>query len=201
MNLSSVLTGNRGEIVALVREGVCTIGEIAERVGLTPNAVRAHVASLERDGVLEASGKRPSAKRPAIEYQLTDAAEAFYARAYEPVLVALAQGLAGRLENEELEALFERIGSGLANESAGCTKLMRAESAAQALVSLGAVVRVEETPEGIWIRGRRCPLSSLVAECPQACRLGVGLVSSIVGSKVEERCRYEPFPACQFLIR
>jgi predicted ArsR family transcriptional regulator len=201
MNLSSVLTGNRGEIVALVREGVCTIGEIAERVGLTPNAVRAHVASLERDGVLEASGKRPSAKRPAIEYQLTDAAEAFYARAYEPVLVALAQGLAGRLENEELEALFERIGSGLANESAGSTKLMRAESAAQALVSLGAVVRVEETPEGIWIRGRRCPLSSLVAECPQACRLGVGLVSSIVGSKVEERCRYEPFPACQFLIR
>ena len=201
MNLSSVLTGTRGEIVALIREGVCTIGEIAQRIGLTPNAVRAHVAGLEREGVLEVSGKRPSAKRPAIEYKLSDAAEAFYARAYEPVLVALSNRLSERLREGELEELFEWVGSSLANESEGLTMLDRAHNAAEALVRLGAVVTVHETPEGTWIMGRRCPLSRLVAECPQACRLGVGLVSSIVGSTVEEHCRHEPFPACQFLIR
>ncbi|HJP82750.1 MAG TPA: helix-turn-helix domain-containing protein [Fimbriimonadaceae bacterium] len=201
MNLSSLLAGTRGEIVALVREGVSTIGEIADRMELTQNAVRAHVANLEQNGVLVVAGKRASAKRPAIIYALSDAAEAFYARAYAPVLVALAQGLATKLPPKELEFLFEKIGRELVPRSSESDKLLRAETAAQTLTSLGAVVRVEETADGIWIRGKRCPLSSLVAECPQACRLGVGLVQNIVGGEVEEQCTYEPAPACQFLIR
>ena len=202
MNLAAVLSGTRGEIVSLVREGVSSVGEIADRLSLTHNAVRAHIAGLERDGILTVAGKRPGAKRPAILYQLTDSAEAFYAKAYEPVLIALAQGLSERFSEAELGGMFEQVGTNLGEgEAQSKGKLERVERAAGALRALGAVIEIDQVEGGYVLRGKRCPLASVVSKCPQACRLGVGLVSAIVGEPVEEKCVYEPHPACRFVVR
>ena len=40
-------------IVALLRRATLTVDQIAGTLGLTGNAVRAHLATLERDGVVE----------------------------------------------------------------------------------------------------------------------------------------------------
>ena len=46
----------RGKIVKLLWESEKTVNDLAAELGLTDNAVRAHLLSLERDGVAEAGG-------------------------------------------------------------------------------------------------------------------------------------------------
>lgn len=42
----------RGQVVTLLRRGSRTVDELAGTLGLTDNAVRAHLAGLERDGLV-----------------------------------------------------------------------------------------------------------------------------------------------------
>src|SRR5207249_6425780 len=48
----------RGRIVQLLRRATSTVDELAEALGLTDNAVRAHLAILERDGLVQQKGVR-----------------------------------------------------------------------------------------------------------------------------------------------
>ena len=42
----------RGQIVTLLRRALRTVDELAGELGLTDNAIRAHLAALERDGLV-----------------------------------------------------------------------------------------------------------------------------------------------------
>ncbi len=46
----------RGQIVTLLRRTSYTVEELAQAVGLTDNGVRAHLAILERDGIVQQRG-------------------------------------------------------------------------------------------------------------------------------------------------
>jgi predicted ArsR family transcriptional regulator len=66
-----------------------TVDELAEVVGLTNNGVRAHLVTLERDGVVRQRGTVRFASgggKPAYIYELTPEAEGLFSKAYEPVL-------------------------------------------------------------------------------------------------------------------
>src|SRR6266487_4983351 len=76
----------RGRIVTLLRRSSHTVEELAQALDLTDNAVRAHLATLERDGLVHQHGKRRSSSKPASVYDLTPAAEELFSKAYGPVL-------------------------------------------------------------------------------------------------------------------
>src|SRR5215813_4960387 len=65
----------RGRIVLLLRRGSRTVNELAGALGLTDNAVRTHLTALERDGLVQTSGTRPSPRKPTLTYALTPEAE------------------------------------------------------------------------------------------------------------------------------
>ena len=48
----------RGKIVILLRHDLHTVSELAKALNLTDNAVRAHLATLEGDGLVRRSGER-----------------------------------------------------------------------------------------------------------------------------------------------
>ena len=95
----------RGHIVALLRRAGRTVEELAQALGLSGNAVRAHLATLERDGLVQQGGMRRGSRRPAYAYRLTPRAERLFPRAYEPVLRHLLAVLAARLAPAALEAV------------------------------------------------------------------------------------------------
>src|SRR3954469_11448670 len=70
----------RGQIVTLLRRGGRTVEELAQGVGLTDNGVRAHLATLERDGIVWQRGTVSSSGggKPAYVYELTSEAEALF---------------------------------------------------------------------------------------------------------------------------
>ncbi len=100
----------RGRIVALLRRATRTVDELADVLGLTDNAVRAHLATLERDGLVQQSGLRRGSGKPAYAYDLTPEAERLFPKAYGPILGELLDVLAERLPPAELEELLRAVG-------------------------------------------------------------------------------------------
>jgi len=68
----------RGQILALLRRGQMTVDELAQAIGVTDNAVRMHLAALERDGLARAVGVRREGNvgKPATLYAVPPEADA-----------------------------------------------------------------------------------------------------------------------------
>jgi predicted ArsR family transcriptional regulator len=98
----------RGRIVTLLRGTTKTVNELAEALQITDNAVRAHLLSLERDGLIRQSGTQRGIRKPHFAYELTDEAEHLFPKAYDALLNQLIAVLKGRLKPLELEEVCSR---------------------------------------------------------------------------------------------
>jgi len=204
--------GTRDRIVGLLRGKPQTVEEVAAALGVTNNAVRSHLPSLERDGLVEAVGRRPGTRKPAVLYRTTPAAEERLSRAYVPLLGAILGALEDRLTADELVALLEEAGRRLAAAGTGQGGggggrgrggggvRSAAERAEAVLEDLGAVTTLEENDGALWIRGASCPLGTVVRDHPQVCRAVETLVSAVVGRAAREHCDRGERPACCFEI-
>src|SRR2546429_1867476 len=101
----------RGKIVTLLRRTSRTVEELAQALDLTDNAVRAQLATLERDGLVQQHGRRRSSSKPASVYDLTPAAEELFSKAYGPVLRQLLDELNERMTAEEVDRKSTRLNS------------------------------------------------------------------------------------------
>ena len=198
-----LLASTRGQIIALLRRSSRTVGELAGALELTDNAVRSHLAALERDGLVE---QRPGSSRgvgkPAYVYSLTPQADALLPKAYAPVLGILLGTLAERLGEDDLTELLREVGRRAAGRRNGETDdiRMRIDAAYGVLGELGGVADLEEGDGAVIIRGFSCPLAALVPEHPQVCKLAEALLSEIVGVPVAEHCQKGPRPRCCFEV-
>jgi predicted ArsR family transcriptional regulator len=180
------------------------VEELARGLGLTDNAIRAHLATLERDGLVRQAGTRrgPGAGKPAVIYELAPEAETRLSQAYAPVLTALLEELTGRLAPAHVEALLlaagRRLGSGAGRRTG--TVEERVGKAVALLNDLGGDASMEEDAGGLRIRGCGCPLSAAVAGRPETCRAVEGLLSEVIGVPVVQCCEHGPRPRCCFTI-
>jgi predicted ArsR family transcriptional regulator len=184
----------RGRIVALLRRSGSTVDKIADALGLTDNAVRAHLATLERDGIVEQRVlKTGKVGKPAYTYQLSSEAEPLFSRAYLPVLRQLLDVLAERMRPDELDRIMRSVGRRLAQRRGiapgGDSLDERVTAAAGILEQLGGVTEVERHPDGaLVIRGFSCPLGAAVHGHPQLCSAVETLLSEVTGASVRECC-------------
>jgi len=86
------LESTRGRIVALLRRSGRTVEELARTLGLTDNGVRAHLATLERDGIVRQRGsvrRGSGGGKPPYVYELAPEGEDLFPKGYAPVLLRL----------------------------------------------------------------------------------------------------------------
>lgn len=200
----------RGKVVALLRRGRRSVEELAASLGLTDNAVRAHLTALERDGVVSAGGVRRggTAGKPATLYEVAPGAHALFSSAYAPALAALVAELGERLPAGQLEAILRGAGHRLASSAtsspaAGARTFDdRVRGAAALLASLGGDADLTETDDGGYaIKAYGCPLAQAVAVRPETCRTLEQLLTEMIGTPVHERCDRTDSPShCRFAI-
>ena len=200
------LESTRGQIVALLRRGDRTVEELAGSLGLTDNAVRNHLAALERDGLVRQEGVRrgPGAGKPASIYVLHPDAAPLLSRAYPPVLSTVLDVVVDELDAEGSTNVMREVGRRLARSVGGRAQGdfdARVQAAAGVLESLGGDVEVvrggDEAPR---ITGSGCPLSSVVCHRPEVCQAVETLVSEIVGAPAQSCCVHGARPRCCFTI-
>lgn len=194
----------RGRIVDLVRGGVGTVDELSRHLGLTDNAVRAHLATLERDGLIEQRGVRQGLRKPHFAYGLTPEAEQLFPKAYHALLNQLLAVLKLRLEPETLQAVLNEVGGRLVPEPTA-NQNESIESRAQAAAALlaefgGAPIIVKEDDKLLIQSNSACPFAATVSEHPEVCRLAEVLLSKITGAQVREYCQRGEAPQCSFEI-
>ena len=201
---SSRPDATRGRLLALLREGKWTVDDLAARLGLTDNAVRFHLTSLEGMGTVRKDGvlRKDGAGKPADLYALTPDAEESFSRAYAPVLTALVAELHETMSNIQLVTFLKRAGKRLAKglpRSSGSLS-HRVAGAAELLNALGGVTTVEKSGSTFQIIGRACPLSRAVEADHCVCAAVTALVAEVVDADVAERCDRSGRPRCHFEI-
>ena len=196
-------TSTRGRIVTLLRRASRTVDELANALDLTDNAVRAHLATLERDGIVQQRGARRGSGKPALVYELAPGGEQLFPKAYGPVLQQLLELLSGRMKPEEVETLLGEAGRRIAtrwNIPPGDLD-MRLEAAVEVLNELGGMAELELCDDHYCIRGYSCPLAAVVPGHPEVCHLAETLLSELVGVTVEEHCDRSKRVQCCFTVQ
>jgi predicted ArsR family transcriptional regulator len=193
----------RGRVVNLIRGGASTVEELALKLELTDNAVRAHLVSLERDGLVQQSGVRRGARKPHFTYSLTTEAEKLFPKAYDALLNQLIAVLKDRLDEREIEVVLREVGRSIA---AGAVPGQqddlesRVQTALKVLAAIGGAAEAEQLEEKFVIRSNGCPLAAAVSVHPEVCQLAETLVSEIVKAPVQECCDRTSNPRCRFEI-
>ena len=192
----------RGQIVTLLRRGRRTVDELAGELDLTDNAVRAHLAALERDHLVTQGEPRRGAGKPAFTYELTRDADRLFPNAYGVLLQQLLDVLGERVPREVVADALREVGHRVASQrgAVGGPLPQRVEAALAVFGDLGGLADAEPSGNGFLIQGHSCPLAAGVAGTPDTCLLAEALLSDLIGVPVRQLCDPGPPPSCRFEV-
>ena len=210
--MESTKSGNRffgstrGQIVRLMRGSPRTVEDLAASLDLTDNAVRAHLTTLERDGLVSQAGQRRGTRKPHFTYVLTPAGEDLFPKSYDAVLNVLLGVLKEKVTVRELKQALREVGTTLArlkikrvSDDSGL--LGRAREAVELLEALGGAPKLETNGGKLSIQSASCPLATAVESHPEVCSVAEALIAQVTGAHVRERCsKTEIPPRCSFEI-
>lgn len=200
--LEKLLGESQVNLLRILRRSQQTITSLAARMGLTDNAVRTHIATLRRNGlVTEAGTQRDTGGKPARMYDLSRQGEELFPKAYSTILSELIGQIEARDGKEKVVELLRAVG---VHASKGVPRPeepgARVAAAADALRSLGADIDISRTDTGWRLQGYGCPLSAVTEKRPSVCSLAHALVSEVTQQPVIECCDHTGRPRCAFEI-
>ena len=195
--LLSLLLGHKGGL---------TIDDLSERLQITRNAVRQHLAALERDDLVRRGDTKPSGGRPEQLYLLSDRGAEMFPRRYSWFSELLIETLTTDIGHDAVGAKLERmgrdVGKKLSAASAAATDpVSRAAAMAQIMQDLGYAARVAAPPTEQTIEASNCVFHHLAAKFPEVCRFDLGLIGAFASAKVDhQECMVRGGHICRFKL-
>jgi predicted ArsR family transcriptional regulator len=196
------LHGTRNKIIQLLRKRHYLVEELAGELGVTKNAIRAQIALLQRDGIVESIGEIKGTRRPALTYGLSSDMDLFFSNAYPTVLAQLLVVLSKRMSQVKFKKIMKELGQELSRSKPSPTGSLRkrVESAVEFYEGLGAVMEVEEERGKLIIKGHGCPLAEVAKTNPSICIAVKSMLSELIGTPVQQRCDHGERPRCRFEV-
>ena len=192
-----LLAGSKGAILDRLRRAPHTVDELAAALGLTGNAVRLQIASLEEDGFVRTGAMRKTARRPSRTYRLAPTAESLFCQAYAPFLDLVLHAMHGELGDDRVDEVMRAAGRRLAGGRAGGAMPARVQAAASVLDDLGGATKVTRRSNGVvtfTIRGLSCPLASITRTHADACTAVEAMVAEMTGASARQACERSTDP-------
>ena len=198
---SRFFESTRGQIVMLLRTTTMTVSEIAGRLNLTDNAIRAHLLSLERDRLVEQKGVIKGFRKPHHTYGLTDEARHLFPKPYAFLFNKLIEVLKKSLSPAATIDTLRDVGHSIGRDNTiddGGDLQARLGDVLKTLEALGGAARLEEVNGKTLIRSESCPFNEAVSEHPEVCKVAESMIEEIVGKEVREVCDRTASPKCCF---
>ena len=195
--------GTRDRIVRLLLKRQHTIEALAKKIEVTENAVRAQIALLQREGIVEIQGEVKGTRRPAAIYGLRPGADVHFSKAYPVILSHLVRVLAQRLSQDEFRIVMRELGQRLARavpRTSGDPR-ERIRGALKFLKMLGSVAEMTEANGKVVISSYGCPIAEAVTADARSCIAIEALLKELTGLPVAERCDHGERPICRFEIK
>ncbi|HYJ75306.1 MAG TPA: helix-turn-helix domain-containing protein [Kineosporiaceae bacterium] len=184
---------------AVLEQGPVTATVLAERLGLTPAAVRRHLDALAADGLVsvwEPAAGRRGRGRPARRYVVTDRGHALMSAGYDDLASSALRYLRAALGEDAVRAFAEhRVGELERRyrpevDAVGTDPGTRAEALAAALTVDGYAASVRPAAPGIPGLGSQlcqghCPVQHVASEFPELCEAETDAFSRLLGVHVQ----------------
>ncbi len=175
----------------LKRCGECDVSGLAEKLGISGVAVRQHLSSLERAGLLMHRQERRPVGRPVRLYRLTNTAERHFPQSSDRVALDLLARVEKMMGVEAIESALDKRIEDLASLYA--ERLKGARSWSQKLELLASIrdsegylcnvepVAAAEARGGVRLVHHHCPLSAIADQFPQLCAYELELFRRVLG--------------------
>lgn len=205
--MMETLGGRQQDLLRLLLENKAglTVDELSRALEITRNAVRQHLAGMERDGLVAQSATRPTGGRPEQLYVLGDKGRELFPRHYSwfsQLLMESIRDEAGSAGlSERLADMGRRIGGQLRSQSPAAEEPARRVAAlAQLMSNLGYHARaVEGADAAPTIEASNCVFHHLAAQFPEVCQFDLALLAAFVGTSVDhQECMVRGGQMCRF---
>lgn len=178
---------------SILEQGPSTAAELADRLGLTPAAVRRHLGTLTETGAIEAREQRVYGQRgrgrPSKVFALTDTGRGDFFQAYDDLAVAAIRQLAQVAGPDALQALAEQrvadVEARYRQARLAAPEAAPVHALTSALSETGYVASIKPVASGEQICQHHCPVAHVAAEFPQLCEAETQLFSKLLGSHVQ----------------
>lgn len=192
--VESVDVDTRDRVLQSILEcGPSTASQLAERLGLTPAAVRRHLATLSENGAIGSREQRVYGQRgrgrPSRVFYLTDRGRADFYQAYDSLAVEALRALAVAGGSTAVSDLAERrvadVEARYRRARTDDPDATPVQALTKALSASGYVASIQPVSSGEQICQHHCPVAHVAAEFPQLCEAETQLFGRLLGSHVQ----------------
>lgn len=180
-------------VQSILASGPSTARQLAERLDLTPAAIRRHLATLMEQGTLEAREERIYGQRgrgrPSKVFVITDAGRAEFHQAYDELAISAIRRL---LEVAGPEAMRQVALERVADVERRFHQIREVDSDRPAIEVLrealsedGYAPSVQPVRSGDQLCQHHCPVAHVAAEFPMLCEVETQLFSRLLDSHVQ----------------
>ena len=198
--------GPRGEIlVELKRAQPLTAKQLAEKLGVSPNAIRHHLKELEAEGLVAYGREHRGVGAPTFAYRLSGAGEALFPRRYEETLTELLQRVtekAGRSAAVELlEDHYATLTRRLQSELDGVAGSDRVAAIARLMSEAGYMAEWQEEEGAFRLSEHSCAIRAVAERYPEVCAAEAQFLQAVLGGTVDRRTHIvSGCNACEYAI-
>ena len=182
-------------VQSVMVNGPSTAAALAERLQLTPAAVRRHLDHLLEDGTLEAREPRVNAVRgrgrPAKVFALTAVGRDRLDQAYDDLAVQAIRFLAETGGKEAVRSFADRRANKIEQRFEVLVRarpdLTPVQALAQVFTDEGYAAAVRDVPVGEQLCQQHCPVSHVANEFPELCEAETAAISRMLGGRHVQR--------------
>jgi predicted ArsR family transcriptional regulator len=184
-------------------KGGIAVDTLATQLNISRNAVRQHVTSLERDGVVVKGRIQASGGRPEQLYVLTEQGQEAFPRQYawfaELLLGLLESQLGSTAMGERMADLGRTIAAPLAGRLAASDLDGRIAGLVEVLQEMGYDAAAVSTGAEPIVEAHNCVFHKLASKSPHLCTFDVAFAEAATGQRVEHRtCMARGDSSCRF---
>lgn len=203
----AILGNRQQELLKLLlkSKGGVTVVELSERLQITRNAVRQHLAALQNEGLVADGESRPSGGRPEQLYVLTETGKELFPRHYswfaQLVVDSIRQESGAAALRERLGSMGARVAQQLRSQHSGLEgPQQKVGKLAEIMEQLGYDTSTSDAEgEAPVVEADNCVFHNLAMKDPEICEFDLALLSAFTDSEVDhQECMAKGGNVCRF---
>jgi DeoR family suf operon transcriptional repressor len=194
-----------GVLLELKRAQPLTARELAERLGVSANAIRHHLKELEAEVLVTYGREQRGMGAPTFAYRLSPQGEALFPKRYEQTLTGLLDRLAEKQGREAAVSMFEDLYIDLERrlrvELEGVTPERRLEAVARVMNEAGYMAETVAGAEGFRLAEHNCAIRAVAERYPEVCAAEARFLQAVLAATVERTAHIvSGCNACEYSI-